>query len=190
MSTDPRTIAVFTGSLRPDGVSAATAHSAKAALPAHLRAVDVDFSGFPLYDPRLHLMAPGDPEGADLPEPVRAAFRLVRDSAGVLVVTPEYNYGVPGPLKNALDWLSRPAYKSVFAGRPVAVMSASPSPAGAVRAQGALKTVLGGMMAQVFVYPEVALAGPFSKRGEDGGLADPAARERVTALVQAFAASL
>ena len=59
-----------------------------------------------------------------------------------------------------------------------------------MRAQGALKTVLGGMMAQVFVYPEVALAGPFSKRGEDGGLADPAARERVTALVQAFAASL
>lgn len=190
MSTDTRTIAIFTGSLRPDGVSATAAQSVKAALPAHLRPVDIDYSEFPLYDPRLHLSAPGDADGADLPAPVRAAFRRVRDSVGVVIVTSEYNYGVPGPLKNALDWLSRPAYKSVFAGCPVAVLSASPSPTGGVRAQTSLKSILGGMVARVFVYPDVTLAGAATTRGEDGGLADAAAYARVSALVHAFADSL
>lgn len=190
MTSQTSTIAVFTGSLRPDGVSAAAAHTAKAALPAHLRAVDVDFGAFPLYDPRLHLAAPGSPDGADLPDPVREAFRTVRDSVGVLIVTPEYNYGIPGGLKNALDWLSRPAYESVFVRRPVAVISASPGPTGGVRAQGALKVVLGGMLASVFAYPELALAGAYAKRGEDGQLAEPLARERVAALVRDFTATL
>jgi chromate reductase len=190
MSAPPLTLALFTGSLRPDGVSAAAAHSVKSVLPGHLQAVDVAFGGFPLYDPRLHLGPLGSPDGADLPEPVRSAYRVVRDAAGVIIVTPEYNYGIPGPLKNALDWLSRPGFKSVFAGKRVAVLSVSPSPTGGVRAQGALKTVLGGMVAQVFPFPEVALAGPFAARGDHGGLAEAAARERVAALVNAFAATL
>ncbi|MCB9626800.1 MAG: NAD(P)H-dependent oxidoreductase [Sandaracinaceae bacterium] len=188
--TTPLTLALFTGSLRPDGVSAAVTHSVKAALPAHVTPVDVAFGGFPLYDPRLHLGPLGSPDGADLPEPVRSAYLAVRAAAGVVIATPEYNYGVPGPLKNALDWLSRPAFKSVFAGKPVAVISASPSVTGGVRAQGALKTVLGGMVARVFPYPEVALAAGHAARGEDGGLADAGARARVAELVHAFVATL
>ena len=115
---------------------------------------------------------------------------VVREAAGVVIVTPEYNYGIPGGLKNALDWLSRPGFKSVFAGKRVAVLSVSPSVTGGVRAQGALKTVLGGMVAQVFPFPEVCLAGALAARGDDGGLADAGSRERVAGLVQAFVASL
>jgi chromate reductase len=126
MSAPPLTLALFTGSLRPDGVSAAAAHSVKSVLPGHLQAVDVAFGGFPLYDPRLHLGPLGSPDGADLPEPVRSAYFVVREAAGVMIVTPEYNYGIPGGLKNALDWLSRPGFKSVFAGKRVAVLSVSP----------------------------------------------------------------
>lgn len=190
MSTAPLALALFTGSLRPDGVSAAVTHSVKAALPAHVQTVDVAFGGFPLYDPRLHLGPLGSPDGADLPEPVRTAYFAVREAAGVVIATPEYNYGIPGPLKNALDWLSRPGFKSVFAGKRVAVISVSPSVTGGVRAQGALKTVLGGMVAQVFPFPEVTLAGAFAARGDDGGLADAGSRERVATLVNAFVATL
>lgn len=185
-NTSQPTIAILAGSLRPDGLSAAAAEEAALALPAPFQAARVDFAGFPLYHPGLHLGEPGHPEGEDLPEPVRRAFLTVRDSAGVLIVTPEYNYGIPGGLKNALDWLSRPAYKSVFAGRHVAVMSTSPGPAGGLRAQAALKRVLGGMVAEVFTYPEVGLAGVYSKRGDDGRLQDERARKHVAALVEAF----
>lgn len=188
--SQPISLAIFTGSLRPDGVSAATTHSVKAALPAHVQPVDVPFRGFPLYDPRLHLGPLGSADGADLPEPVRSAYFQVRDAAGVVIVTPEYNYGIPGGLKNALDWLSRPGFKSVFAGKRVAVLSVSPSVTGGARAQGALKTVLGGMVAQVFPFPEVCLAGAAAARGDDGGLADAGSRERVAGLVTAFVASL
>ena len=90
MSAPPLTLALFTGSLRPDGVSAAAAHSVKSVLPGHLQAVDVAFGGFPLYHPGLHLGPLGSPDGADLPEPVRSAYRVVRDAAGVIIVTPEY----------------------------------------------------------------------------------------------------
>ena len=59
----------------------------------------------------------------------------VGDADGLLIATPEYNYGIPGVLKNAIDWLSRPAFKSVLAGKPVAIIGASPSVVGTARAQ-------------------------------------------------------
>ncbi|GAA6206816.1 NADPH-dependent FMN reductase [Cognatishimia sp. WU-CL00825] len=77
---------------------------------------------------------------------------------GVVIVTPEYNYSVPGPLKNAIDWASRPALNSVFKGKPVFVISVSAGALGGVRAQAHLKYILNGMLAQVFPSPEIVVA--------------------------------
>lgn len=87
---------------------------------------------------------------------------------GVLIATPEYNYGIPGPLKNAIDWLSRPAYHSVFAGKPVATLTLSPSHVGGARAHAHLKLVLLGMAAAVMPSPELSLGGKFADLDSSG----------------------
>lgn len=103
-----------------------------------------------------------DAEVAGLIEAVGRADALV-------FVTPEYNYSVPGVLKNAIDWVSRPAYESVFVGKPCAVISSSAGALGGVRAQAHLKYVLNGMLAEIHPAREVVI--PFANaRLADGTL--------------------
>ncbi|MDF1709085.1 MAG: NAD(P)H-dependent oxidoreductase [Paracoccaceae bacterium] len=91
-------------------------------------------------------------------DPAVSAFvSQVKAAAGVVFVTPEYNYSVPGVLKNAIDWASRPAFDSVFKGKPCLVMSVSGGALGGVRAQGHLKYILNGMLAQVFPWQEIVV---------------------------------
>ena len=108
----------------------------------------------PLFDP-------------DVSDELVTRFRdAVTAADGVVIATPEYNYGIPGPLKNALDWGSRPSYQSPFAVKPVAIIGASPSPTGTARAQGQLKQVLLGMVSHVFPYPEFLVGGPAARPGQ------------------------
>lgn len=100
---------------------------------------------------------------------------LVASADGLLIATPEYNYGIPGPLKNAIDWCSRPAYDSPFRGKPVGLMGATGSLVGTARAQAHLKTVLLGMLAHPFPSREV-LVNRASQRFENGVLVDPVTR--------------
>lgn len=86
---------------------------------------------------------------------VAALIEAVRSSDGVVFITPEYNYSIPGVLKNAIDWVSRPAYQSAFLHKPCFVVSLSGGALGGVRAQGHLKQMLNGMMADVFPSQEV-----------------------------------
>jgi chromate reductase len=92
-----------------------------------------------------------------IPEDVGEFIEAVKSADGVLIVTPEYNYSVPGFLKNAIDWASRPAYQSVFKGKPVFIASVSGSALGGVRAQGHLKYIMNGMLAEVFTCQEVVV---------------------------------
>jgi chromate reductase len=94
-------------------------------------------------------------------------IQQVSSADGVVIVTPEYNYSVPGPLKNALDWASRPAMQSCFKGKPVFVISLSAGATGGVRAQSHLKYILNGMLAQVYTTPEVVVPHAL-KSVEDG----------------------
>src|SRR5690606_23086457 len=98
---------------------------------------------------------------ADASEVGQAAVDELRAQIGgadaVLIATPEYNYSIPGVLKNAIDWTSRPSYRSVWAGKPVGILGASPGAVGTARAQGHLRQVLAGMTAQVSPHPEFAL---------------------------------
>lgn len=88
---------------------------------------------------------------------VAAFVAQVEAADGILFVTPEYNYSVPGVLKNAIDWASRPAYASVFRDKPCFVVTVSGGALGGVRAQAHLKYILNGMLARVFPAKEVVV---------------------------------
>jgi chromate reductase, NAD(P)H dehydrogenase (quinone) len=90
---------------------------------------------------------------------VRNLKKAIAESDGVLIVTPEYNHGIPGVLKNALDWVSRPVYESCFKGKPVSIMTSSLAFTGGVRAQYQLREALISMQAHLVMGPEVVVGG-------------------------------
>lgn len=110
----------------------------------------------------------------------------IANARAVLIATPEYNFGPPGVLKNAIDWASRPAYRSVFRDKPVAVLGAAASAVGSARAQGQLKQVLLGMASQVFPYPEFLVGNAASKFDEQGQLRDDDTSQRLAVFLGDF----
>ena len=93
-----------------------------------------------------------------------AAFKkIIAESDGVLIATPEYNHGVPGVLKNALDWASRPVFESCFRHKPVSIISSSLAFTGGVRAQYQLRETLISMQAHLVMGPEVVVGGVHTK---------------------------
>lgn len=104
---------------------------------------------------------------------VAAWVAQVSAADGVVFVTPEYNYSLPGVLKNAIDWASRPAFESVFNGKKCFVLSVSGGALGGVRAQAHLKYILQGMLGEVFVCKEIVVPNANAKI-QDGVLMDDA----------------
>lgn len=113
--------------------------------------------------------------------------RRIAEADAVLISTPEYNWSVPGVLKNAIDWASRPAFRSPFAGTPVGMMGASGGPVGTARAQSHLREVLAGMAALAFPHPGVAVGG-MRERIVDGRLVRDEDREFLAGYLRDFAA--
>lgn len=124
----------------------------------------------------------------DNPEVERFIARAAA-ADGIVFVTPEYNYSIPGVLKNAIDWASRPAYQSVFKDKPCMVMSVSGGALGGVRAQGHLKYVLNGMLAKVFACQEIVIPHANTKI-VDGHLADAAILDFAELNMRAFVSAL
>lgn len=128
----------ISGSLRQDSLNSALLRAAAERLPAGVVLARFErLAEIPPYDE--------DVEMASTPEPVRELREAIGAADAVLVATPEYNHSIPGQLKNALDWASRPAGKSALSGKPVAVVGASTGMFGAVWAQAELRKVLGAM---------------------------------------------
>lgn len=109
----------------------------------------------------------GDPDVAAFVAEVAAAD-------GVLLITPEYNYSIPGFLKNAIDWASRPAFASAFTGKPCIIVSVSGGALGGVRAQAHLKYILMGMLARPHPCKEIVITNA-NKKVENGKLTDETA---------------
>jgi chromate reductase, NAD(P)H dehydrogenase (quinone) len=97
------------------------------------------------------------------PAAVEKLKKSVEESDGVLIATPEYNHGIPGVLKNALDWTSRPAFQSCFKNKPVSIISSSLAFTGGARAQYQLRETLIAMHAQLVMGPEVVIGGVHTK---------------------------
>jgi chromate reductase len=142
----------ITGSLRRDSYNHALLREAAERLPA-----GAEWSEFE----RLREIPPYDADleaEAEAPAAVAELRRAMREADAVLVVTPEYNHSIPGVLKNALDWASRPAGRSALTGKPVAVVGASTGMFGAVWAQAETRKVLGALGGRV-VQEELPVAG-------------------------------
>lgn len=166
------------GSLRRGSTNTALLRAAAQALtPLGAELIHASIR-LPLYDADLD-----DPSALLVVEGFKQA---VRTADAVLIATPEYNFGPPGPLKNAIDWASRPAYRSVFRDKPVGVMGASGSAVGTARAQGQLKQILLGMASQVFPYPELLVGNAPQRFDTHGELSDGETRERLESYLRDF----
>jgi len=169
------------GSLRRGSYNRALLRAAVALAPAGLEVVVFDrLADVPLYN--------ADVEATGDPEPVVALKAAIREADALLIVTPEYNYGVPGVLKNAVDWASRPPDRSVLAHKPTAIMGASPGRTGTARAQLALRQSFVFTQTPVLPGPEMLVAEAHRKFGDDGSLTDERTRQSVTELLQRFLA--
>lgn len=132
----------ISGSLRRGSYNHALLREAAERLPAGAELVEFDRLGeIPPYD--------ADVEAEGIPEPVEALRRAMLEADAVVVATPEYNHSIPGVLKNALDWASRPAGQSALTGKPAAVVGASTGMFGAVWAQAETRKVLGALGGRV-----------------------------------------
>jgi NAD(P)H-dependent FMN reductase len=138
-------------------------------------------AGIPLYD--------GDLEKAEgIPEPVEALKKRVTESDGLLLVTPEYNQGVPGVMKNAIDWLSRPPADigRVFGGRLVAICGATPGRAGTRSAQHALLPTLRALGTQVWSGKTLYVSGASSVLDDQGRVIDEDMEKRLGEFIAGF----
>ena len=174
-----RKVAVLVGSLRKDSWNRKVALALKKLAPASLALEIVEIGQLPFYNE--------DSEAAPPAEWVR--FRdQVRDSDALLFVTPEYNRSVPAVLKNAIDVGSRPYGKSVFSGRPGAVISASPGNIGGFGANHHLRQSLVFLDIPVLQQPEAYLSGVNKVFDEQGELNNDGTRDFLRKFIDAFAA--
>ncbi len=172
-ATEARVLAIA-GSLRADSVNRRLLHATAERAP--------DGVAFEHWN-ALGSIPPFDEDDETTPAPAVTAFRqALTEADAVLIATPEYNGSIPGALKNALDWASRPAGASPLAGKPVAVIGASASPHGAAWAQADLRKVLGIAGASV-VERGASLGRAATRFSDDGALLDDDVRADIEATV-------
>lgn len=174
-------ILAISGSLRERSYNRALLRAAGELAPAGIELEEFDISSLPFYD--------GDVEAAGDPEPVVALRAAVAKADGILIATPEYNRGTSGVLKNAIDWLSRPALASVLRWKPVAIMGASTGQGGTRRAQQQVRDALLFPGAIVLEEPEVAVPIAWEHFDEDGRLTDERTRDSIRGLLEGLVAA-
>jgi chromate reductase len=169
------------GSLRKGSYNRMLMRSLPALAPPGMSIAEApSFAAFPLYNADIQGASGFPPEVILLADAIRAAD-------GVVFCTPEYNFSLPGGLKNALDWVSR-LPKQPFAGKPVAIQSASPGPLGGARVQYDLRRMMVFLDALALNKPEVFVGGCASRFDDKtGALTDEATRGFVKQQLAAFA---
>ncbi len=174
----PVQILGISGSLRRESFNTRLLHASVALMPAGATLTVQTLHGIPLYD--------GDVEAQGVPAAVTALREAIRAADGVLLSSPEYNNGVPGVFKNAIDWISRGADQPL-AHKPVALMSASPGGMGGVRSQLAWLPTLATLKTRHMHEREFYLSSAHRAFAADGSLTDPKTAEQLAAFLAAFA---
>jgi NAD(P)H-dependent FMN reductase len=170
----------FSGSLRRKSFNSGLLRAAVEAMPEGSTLEIGSIAEIPLYD--------ADVEAADFPAAVTTLKDRIAAADGLLLVTPEYNNGIPGVFKNAIDWLSRPSsdIARVFGGKPVAVIGASPGGFGTILSQAAWLPVLRTLGADHWSGGRLMVSHAGQAFDAEGNLIDDAVRERLRAFLAGF----
>ena len=170
----------ISGSLREASYNSALLRAAQDMFPGRVTIARID--GFPLYN--------ADVESAGFPPQVEEVKQQVAEAHGVLLVSPEYNNSLPGVLKNAIDWLSRPSggIRNVFQGKPVAVTGVSPGGFGTALGQSAWLPVLRTLRARHWSGGRLMVSHARDAFDDAGNLADEKVRSRLESFVGEFIA--
>ncbi len=177
------TIIGLSGSLRRASFNAMLLRAVSQLAPAGATVEIASIRGIPLYD--------GDVEAAEgIPTTVQELKTKIAAADGLLIVTPEYNNSIPGVLKNAIDWLSRPSedIEHVFGGRRVAVIGATPGQGGTSLAQTAWLPVLRTLGTAPWFGGRLMVSNASKMFDSEGQLIDETARRRLEAFINGFAA--
>lgn len=175
------TVACLVGSASEDSLNRRLVRAMELAAPSSMRLVEVRIADLPFYRPELD---------REFPEIGSRLKETVEGADGVLLVTPEYNRGVPAVLRNALDWLSRPMGLNSLTGKPVMIAGATPGAVGTAVAQFELRSVLGFLNAHLMGQPELYIRIRKEQFDEDGRAATPGTQELLERAMGAFEAHL
>ena len=170
----------ISGSLRRGSFNSSLLRAAAELMPAGSELVIATIENIPLYN--------GDVEAQGIPQSVTDLKKQIIDANGLLLATPEYNSSVPGVLKNTIDWLTRPAtdIKIVFAGRPVAVMGATPGGFGTILSQNAWLPILRTLQTRHWFGGRIMVARAGTVFDANGALTDDAIKKQLQQFMQGF----
>lgn len=176
---DDRTLHIgyFIGSASKDSINRKLAHGLIDLAGDRFTFEEIPITQLPLHD---------RDRDADPPTEVVELKAAIRRSNGLMFVTPEYNRSVPGILKNAIDWGSRPYGDSAFTGIPAAVIGASPGGIGTAMAQQHLRNILAYLDVPTLGQPEAFVQYTSQRFAEDGSVQDEDTREFLTTFLEAF----
>jgi chromate reductase len=175
--TRPVRLIGMSGSLRSGSYSNAVLETMREKFAGRADLTIYDLAPIPLYNQ--------DFEGEKRPEPVKALLSAVAESDGLVLCAPEFNHSIPGVLKNALDWASRPAFTSVMAHKPVALMATSRGALGGARCLDHMRVALDSMLARVVLAREVIITSSADKV-RDGRLIDETSLGFACAAIEAL----
>jgi len=175
----PINILGFGGSLRKGSYNRALLQAAVELVPEDANLEIFELHGIPLFNQDLE---------ASPPERVKEFKRKIRAADALLIATPEHNYSVPGVVKNAIDWASRPYGDNSFEGKPVAIMSASTGMLGGARAQYHLRQTFVFLNMYPINKPEVFVTFARQKFDDEGRLLDEKAKEVIRELLKTLVA--
>jgi chromate reductase, NAD(P)H dehydrogenase (quinone) len=167
-------VGAFVGSLRHDSINRRLFEAMVEIAPQGMDLFEIQLGQLPLFNQDL--------EG-DLPREVAVLRDSVRECDGLVFVTPEYNYSIPGVLKNAIDWASWPQDRPALYGKPAAIIGASAGRSGTMRAQMHLRQMLPYCNVHLMNKPEVFVTFAGDKFDADGRLHDPSTIEQVRAFL-------
>ena len=172
------TVLALSGSLREKSYNTALLHEACRLAPAGMTVDIASIREIPLYD--------ADLEARGFPPAVTALSARVKSADALLIATPEYNFSIPGVLKNAIDWLSRPPLDAALVRKPVAIVGAG-GRLGSARAQYHLRQVCGCLSMLPVPRPEIFVLNAWEKFDGEGRLKDDAVTKQVGDLLAALA---
>ena len=176
-NTPPARLIGMSGSLRAGSYSNSVLETLREKFAGVAELTIWDLASIPLYNQ--------DFEGEKRPVPVKALLAAIAAADGLVLCAPEFNHSIPGVLKNAIDWASRPAFASVLAYKPVAIMATSRGPLGGARCLEHMRVALDSCLSRVTLAREVIITAAETKI-KDGRLVDETSLGFATGAVEAL----